>query len=41
MFAQCKQCQVAYVKTYLNMQRNGKFGCALRNLTSNLLVVKH
>ena len=24
MFVQCKQCQVAYVKTYLNMQCNGK-----------------
>ena len=41
MFAQCKQRQEAYVKTYLNMQCNGKFGCALRNITSNLLVVKH
>ena len=41
VFAQCKQSQVAYVKTYLNMQCNGKFGCALRNITSNLLVVKH
>ena len=30
-----------YVKTSLNMQCNGKFGCALRNVTSNLSVVKY
>ena len=33
-----KECQVAYAKTYLNMQCNGKFGCALRNITSNVSV---
>ena len=36
-----KECQVAYAKTYLNMQCNGKFGCALRNITSNVSVVKY
>ena len=33
VFAQLKECQVAYAKTYLNMLCNGKFGCALRNIT--------
>ena len=41
VFAQCKQCQAAYVKTYLNMQYNEQIGCALRNITSNLSLVKH
>ena len=36
-----KECQVAYAKSYLNMQRNGKFGCAVRNITSNVSVVKY
>ena len=36
-----KECQVAYAKTYLNMQCNGKFGCALQNVTSNVSVVKY
>ena len=36
-----KECQVAYAKTYLNMQCNGKFGCALRNITSNVSVMKY
>ena len=36
-----KECQVPYAKTYLNMQCNGKFGCALRNITSNVSVVKY
>ena len=36
-----KECQVACAKTYLNMQCNGKFGCALRNITSNVSVVKY
>ena len=36
-----KDCQIAYAKTYLNMQYNGKFGCALRNITSNVSVVEH
>ena len=36
-----KECQVPYAKTYLNMQCNGKFWCALRNITSNVSVVKY
>ena len=36
-----KECQVAYAKTYLNKQCNGIFGCALRNITSNVSVVKY
>ena len=36
-----KECQVAYAKTYLNMQCNGQFGCALRNITSNVSVMKY
>ena len=36
-----KQCQVAYVKTYLNMQCNGKFGGVLQNITFNVSVVKY
>ena len=36
-----KECQVAYAKTYLNMPCNGKLGCALRNITSNVSVMKY
>ena len=36
-----KECQVAYAKTYLNMKCNEKFGCALRNITSNVSVMKY